>query len=94
MVQSIDGLVMKKDSIERTVASIVSDVLGIEKSTISPETLLVEDLGCDSVHAVEILFALQDELGIRIPQAAMAKVSTVDDIIRYLVKKTGKKITP
>lgn len=81
---------MNRDKIALTVTKIISDILSVDRESLVPDTLLVEDLGCDSVHAVEILFALQDEFGIRIPQAAMAKVSTVDDIIQYLVKKTGK----
>lgn len=82
---------MNRDTIADNVLQVISETLSIDRGMIHGESLMVEDLGCDSVHAVEIMFALQDIFNIKVPQAALAKIYTVDDIIDYLLKKMGRK---
>lgn len=48
------------------------------------ETRLREDLGGDSLDLVELLFELEQELGVHIPDAAAADFHTIGDALRHL----------
>ncbi len=47
-------------------------------------TSLRNDLNADSVDAVEIIIALEDEYGIEIPEEDAAKVDTLGDLENYI----------
>lgn len=47
-------------------------------------TRLREDLGGDSLDLIELLFDLEQEIGIRLPDTAIAELQTVGDAVRYL----------
>jgi acyl carrier protein len=82
---------MNRDEITGTVKKIISDILDVDVKIIRGDSLMVDDLACDSINAVEIVYALQDAFGIQIPRAAAAKINTVDDIIDYVAKKAKRK---
>jgi acyl carrier protein len=82
---------MNRDNITRKVRKIISEILDVDARMIRGDSLLVDDLACDSINAVEIVYALQDAFGIQIPRAAAVKINTVDDIIDYVAKKAKRK---
>ncbi len=49
-----------------TVKDIIVEQLGVDASGITLETSLMKDLEADSLDAVEIIMALEDEYGISI----------------------------
>ena len=48
---------------------------------------LQEDLGADSLDAVDLNMALEDELGVSIDDEALANLKTVGDLVNYLENK-------
>jgi acyl carrier protein len=50
------------------------------------ETHLVDDLGADSLDAVELIMALEDEFGIEVDDEAATKIKKVSDIVEFLEK--------
>ena len=75
---------MKREEINKRVASVIADDLGCDLNVISQQSDLVEDLGADSLDAVEILMMIEDEFAISIPdgdlQEYSGKVHTVKDV--------------
>lgn len=59
---------------------------------ITPATLLVEDLGVDSVQAMEFLMELEDRLDTSIPMNILPEVQTVDDLVRAVEKAIGQAV--
>lgn len=57
---------------------------------ISPASLLVEDLGVDSVQAMEFLMELEDRLDASIPMNILPEVHTVDDLVKAIDKAMTK----
>ena len=53
------------------------------------EARLAEDLEADSLDAVELNMAIEETLGIAVPDEALAEVKTVGDIVRYLEEHQG-----
>ena len=48
------------------------------------EASLADDLGADSLDAVELNMALEDNLGVAISDEELANMKTVGDIVNYL----------
>ena len=46
-----------------TLQKIIAEVLDVEEDEITMDTRLLEDLGADSLDAVEIIMGIEDELG-------------------------------
>lgn len=67
------------------IRDIISEQLGIEDdSKITLETSLTKDLEADSLDAVEIVMAIEDEYGIEVPDEDAEKFQLVGDLVRYV----------
>jgi acyl carrier protein len=49
------------------VADIISEVSGIERDKITPESHTIDDLGIDSLDFLDITFAIDKQFGIKLP---------------------------
>lgn len=67
------------------IRSIISEQLSIDDvDTITLDTSLTEDLEADSLDAVEIIMALEDEFGIEIPDEEAEHFKTIGDICKFI----------
>lgn len=66
------------------VKAVIVDTLSCEEGQVTMEAKLVEDLDADSLDAVELNMAIEDELGVAIPDEKLAEFKTVGDIVNYL----------
>jgi acyl carrier protein len=82
----------KRDgSLEERVYDIVSEQLGVEKSKLSINTSFVNDLGADSLDAVELVMNFEDEFDVSIPEADSEKLITIKEVIDYIEKHKLKQ---
>lgn len=67
------------------IRTIIAEQLGIDNlGDITLETSLVEDLEADSLDAVEVIMALEDEFGIEIPDEEAENFKAVKDIVKFI----------
>ena len=67
------------------IRSIISEQLSIDDvDTITLDTSLTEDLEADSLDAVEVIMALEDEFGIEIPDEEAEHFKTIGDIYKFI----------
>lgn len=67
------------------IKTIIADQLGIDDADeLTLETSLKEDLDADSLDAVEVIMALEDEFGIEIPDEDAENMKTIGDIFNYI----------
>ena len=66
------------------VRDIIVETLGCEAEQVTLEASLADDLGADSLAAVELVMALEEASGITIDDADVESLKTVDDIMKYL----------
>lgn len=66
------------------VRDIIVDTLSCDADKVTMEASLSDDLGADSLDAVELNMALEDNLGVAIPDEELANMKTVGDIVNYL----------
>ena len=65
------------------VRDIIVETLGCDAEAVTPTASLADDLGADSLAAVELVMALEEAAGISIAEDA-ANLKTVGDIMTYL----------
>lgn len=72
---------MNDPLLSRLVARMIASVLGVTPGDVTAELLLVEDLGCDSLHIVTIAADCETELLIDLPDADLDRWHTVSDVM-------------
>ncbi|MDY3239267.1 MAG: acyl carrier protein [Anaerovoracaceae bacterium] len=65
---------------------IMIDTLGCDEEKITEEASLAEDLNIDSLDAVELVMAIEEKIGVKIPDEDLANLLTVSDIIDAVKK--------
>lgn len=69
------------------IIEILAEQLNIDKSKITEETRIIEDLGADSLDMVELLMTLEEEHGISISNEDAVNIKTIKDIADIISKK-------
>jgi acyl carrier protein len=70
------------------IKDIIVDQLSVEPESVTRETSLMKDLEADSLDAVEIIMAIEEEYDIEIPDEEAEKFQTIGDIVNYVNEKT------
>jgi acyl carrier protein len=60
---------------------IMSARLGLPAEQLVPEAKLVEDLGLDSLDAVELAISVERKFDIEVPEEELTKLKTVADMV-------------
>jgi acyl carrier protein len=55
--------------------------LGLQVEQLVPEARLVEDLGLDSLDAVELAISVERKFDIEVPEEELTKLKTVGDMV-------------
>lgn len=66
------------------IRDIIADQLGVDASEISLETNLMKDLEADSLDAVEIIMAIEDEFGVEIPDDQAEHFQVVKNLVDFV----------
>ena len=70
--------------IAEKVKNIIVDKLSVEESEVTNEASFTNDLGADSLDAVELIMEFEKEFGISIPDDQSEKIQTVGDAIKFI----------
>lgn len=74
---------------ETRVKQIIHEFLGTELKDIELSSKLKDDLGADSLDAVEMVQALEEEFGIDIPDPDADLFVTVGDMIKFIESRVN-----
>ena len=66
------------------IKDIIIDQLQVDESEVTMDTNPMKDLAADSLDAVEIIMAIEEEYGIEIPDEDAETFQTVGDLVRYV----------
>ena len=71
------------------LTQILTECLGVDAAKVTPEAMLIDDLGADSLDVVEIAMTIEDDFKIEIPDDDATKFSngTVGAIVEYIDAK-------
>ncbi len=72
------------EEIFHKVQSILVKQLNIDVKKIRLESRITDDIGVDSLDAVELVMELEEEFGIEIPDEDVEKMIIVEHIVKYI----------
>lgn len=76
---------MDKLAIRNQIEQILIDQFDVERESIKNDASLAEDLGIDSIDAVDLIVRLREITGVNVPPALFKNVRTVGDVERVIV---------
>ena len=80
---------MEKHEVFLKVSDMIREVLMAKSLKIELENNLADDLGMDSMGAVEFLNAVEDDFKIAINETEMQSIKTVNDAVTMILEKTN-----
>lgn len=78
-----------REDIEGTVKQVLIEQLGCPEEDVVPSAKVMEDLGADSLDAVELSMALEEAFEIVIDDSVIDKLETVQQIIDFCRKEVS-----
>lgn len=63
---------------------IIVDELGVEESEVTLEANITDDLGADSLDAVELIMAIEDEFEVKVSDEVAQSFKTVGQIVKFI----------
>ena len=75
---------------EERLKGLLSKVLKVDAATIEPNSHFVRDLGMESMQAIELIAAIEEEFDIEIDEGEVAGVLTFEKSLAYVEDRLGK----
>lgn len=75
---------MTREEILSQVTTILSDLFELDAADIKPESQLYDELGLDSIDAVDIFVQLREVTGRRPDPEVAKQVRTVDELVTFV----------
>lgn len=66
------------------IKDILAQQLDLDPETIELTSNLANDLGADSLDAIDIVMSLEDQYGIEVPDSVIENIKTVEDIVGFI----------
>jgi acyl carrier protein len=79
------------DDLFEKMKKLIADRLEIDESKISLDSSFRQDLGADSLDTYELVYAIEEELGITIPDEKANEFNTVRDALEFIKSELDKK---
>jgi len=76
---------------EERIKEIVCEIVGIAKEEINPDASFMDDMGLDSLRALEILAAIENEFSITIEPERLRDMTTLNNVITLTKEYLGDK---
>ena len=78
---------MATQDIAEGLREIMAARLGLPAEQLVPEARLVEDLGLDSLDAVELAISVERKFDIEVPEEELTKLKTVADMVALVASR-------
>lgn len=66
------------------IRKIICDQLELEEDAVTMDSILLDDLGADSIDLVDLVMSFEDEFDMEISDEALESIKTVGDVVKYI----------
>ena len=66
------------------VKELIVDQLDVEEDAVKTESVIIDDLGADSLDVVDLVMSIEEEFDIEIPDEAFYGIKSVGYILSYI----------
>jgi acyl carrier protein len=77
------------DDIMSKIQGIIAEQLDVNERDVTREKRFTDDLGADSLAIVELVLALEETFGIKIPDDEVDNIKTVGDAVDFIKKQAS-----
>ena len=78
------------DELFNKIQKLISEKLEIDESKITMDSSFRGDLGADSLDTYELVYAIEEELGVQIPDDVANEFETVRDAYDFIKSEQSK----
>lgn len=89
--EEVRGSFLDKSEVTDRVISIVKNFQKVDPSKVTPNAHFQNDLGLDSLDAVEIVMALEEEFGFEIPDNEADKINSINLAVDFIASHPQAK---
>lgn len=82
---------MTRDEIFEQICTTLTENFEIEPSAIKPESRLIDDLGLDSIDAIDMAVRIQQMTNSRVEEDELKKLRTVDDTVNLVARLLAQR---
>ena len=75
------------NKIAERVKNLVVEQHGVDEDQVTPTATVTDDLGADSLDAVELVMALETEFHIEIPDEDAESLTNIEETVKYIQEK-------
>ena len=75
------------------IRSLVAQIGEVEMSRIGDDTHLSNDLGLDSLRALELMVAIEDKFKIRVPEEQLGRFTNVSSLTELVIELQGATVS-
>src|SRR5450755_131210 len=72
-------MALSRDEIYKKVQGVLVDALGVDEEEVTPNAVIKDDLGAESIDFLDIVFRLEKAVGIKIPRGEMMPENLAND---------------
>ncbi len=77
---------MTEEELFTRIQTVFAEEFELEPDQLTPEATLFEELGLDSLDAVDMVVALEKEFGVKVKdEESLRSVRTLDDLLRLIL---------
>ncbi|MCB9932474.1 MAG: acyl carrier protein [Planctomycetes bacterium] len=80
---------MTTDSIRKQVDQIVAEEFELDPARISPASDLYDDLGLDSLDAIDLVVALEKSFGFKVEEGAARKIRRLEQLYQFVAERVA-----
>ncbi|GMY13877.1 Acyl carrier protein 2, mitochondrial [Fagus crenata] len=89
--EEVRGSFLDKSEVADRVISVVKNFQKVDPSKVTPNANFQSDLGLDSLDAVEIVMALEEEFGFEIPDNEADKINSINLAVDFIASHPQAK---
>jgi acyl carrier protein len=79
-----------KNTLENDLKKLIAEIVEVDPEKITSEANFVEDLGMDSMMALEILASIEKKYKLRIPEENLTKITNLNKVVELVDKFLNK----
>eukprot|EP00580_Thalassiosira_gravida_P000230 CAMPEP_0201603644 /NCGR_PEP_ID=MMETSP0492-20130828/4032_1 /ASSEMBLY_ACC=CAM_ASM_000837 /TAXON_ID=420259 /ORGANISM="Thalassiosira gravida, Strain GMp14c1" /LENGTH=125 /DNA_ID=CAMNT_0048067471 /DNA_START=68 /DNA_END=445 /DNA_ORIENTATION=+ len=83
-VRSFASTFLPPAEVQERILTVIKNFDKIDPSKVQAESKFGDDLGLDSLDAVEVVMAIEDEFAVEIPDAEADRIGSVGDAVEYI----------
>lgn len=84
---------MSEEELRGKVVEVLAEEFELDPATMVPEATLYDDLGLDSLDAVDMVVVLEKTFGLKLEdEDTLRSIRTMDDLLQFLLKLQDDKV--